>query len=69
MKKLLTNDTKCGIIIIESEREVNKMYEYTIENRITKEIKIVYGRNNNTVWERNNLNADEWAILNRDYID
>ena len=45
------------------------MYEYTIENRVTKEIKIVYGRNNNTVWERNNLNADEWAILDRDYID
>ena len=45
------------------------MYEFTIENKITREIQIVYGRNRRTVWERNHLDENEWNVLDTEYID
>ena len=45
------------------------MYEYTIENRNTKEIEIIFGRNATKAFERAKLNPNEWEVLNADYVD
>lgn len=45
------------------------MYEFTIENRQTLELDIIYGRNIKNAFERAKLNTYEWNVLGAEYID
>lgn len=45
------------------------MYEYTLENKLTKEIEIIFGRTIAKALERAKLTATEWNVLDAEYID
>lgn len=45
------------------------MFEYTIENRQTLEIDIIFGYSIKNAFERAHLLPFEWNVLGADYID
>ena len=45
------------------------MYEYTIENRQTLELDIIFGYNVKDAFKRANLLPFEWDVLCAEYID
>lgn len=45
------------------------MYEFTIENRQTLEIDVIFGRNVKDAFKRANLLPFEWNVIRADYID
>ena len=45
------------------------MYEFTIENKQTLEIDIIFGRNAKNAFERAKLLPYEWVVLGAEYID
>ena len=44
------------------------MFEYEMMNIKTKVREIYYGYNDNNVYERNELDRNEWQILIKDYV-
>ena len=45
------------------------MYEFTLENRKTAELHIIFGRDIQKAMEKAKLNPAEWTVLFADYID
>lgn len=45
------------------------MYEYTIENKQTLELDIIFGYTAKDAFERAKLLPFEWVVLGREYID
>lgn len=45
------------------------MYEYTIENKQTLEIDIIFGYNVKNAFDRAKLLPFEWVVLGSEYID
>ena len=45
------------------------MYEYTIENRQTLEMDIIFGYNVKDAFKRANLLPFEWNVLGAEYVD
>lgn len=45
------------------------MWEINIRNKETGELDVIFGHNAKDAFNRMNLNADEWFILNEIYID
>ena len=45
------------------------MYEYTIENAQTAELRTIFGRDIKKAMEKAKLSPIEWTVLFADYID
>ena len=45
------------------------MYEYTIINITTNEETIIFGRTEAHAFGKTTLNAEEWRVVRREYVD
>lgn len=45
------------------------MYEFEIQNKVTNEEKILFGYNYIDACRKGNVEADEWKVIYREYVD
>jgi hypothetical protein len=46
------------------------MFEYEVMNKKTNECKILFGGiSTKVLFEKNNLDSNEWSVIHKEYID